>query len=174
MARVRRVPEPTVERIKDQERAKDRARKRGLRLPERPEGEVPVLTAPDGDLGEWSDGVLMTQFTLFTRWADHLNVEVALAEITEATAERIFRRIRDVAMLGVSPARGQVTAAKAAAGLSAEVIEAEDEAASAKAYRKLVQSLYENVERDASLLSRELTRRLGRDPYERRERRWTP
>ena len=45
-----------------------------------------------------------------------------------------------------------------------------EKAASAEAYRKLVESLYNNCERDSALLSRELTRRTAGADRGRRER----
>lgn len=162
---------PRIEKIRTQERAKDRAMKQGMKIPTRPRGEFPELQEDD-EYGEWSDHEVIKEMQTFTRWTDYLTVQLALAEITEATADRISRRVRDVAMLQVDAPKGQVLMAKADAGLSAEVVEAEEEAAQAKAYRKLVAGLCENVERDAALLSRELSRRIGRAGPERRDGRW--
>lgn len=126
----------------------------------------------DDDYAEWSDHEVIREMQTFVRWADYLTVQLALAEITEAASERIYRRVRDLAMLRIDAPKGQVQRAKADASLTDEVLEAEEEAAQAKAYRKIVAGLCENVERDAALLSRELSRRIGRDGPERRDRRW--
>ena len=168
---MRRRPDPRVEKIRDQERAREQLETKGLRIPSRPKGESPEID-PDDDYAAWSDHEVIAEMQVFTRWADYLVVQLALAEASEATAERFHRRVRDVAMLQIEAPKGQILAAKAAAALSDEVIEAEDEAAQAKVYRKLLEGLYENVIRDAALLSRELTRRVGREGPERRDRRW--
>lgn len=164
--------DPRIERIRTQERAKERATRAGLDVPEKPEDELPALDAEFEDLAEWNDRDLMAEFVMFTRWADYLNVQVILAEITEETAGRIHRRLKDIAMLSIDAPKGEVLRAKAEAGLSDDVLEAEEEEASSKAYRKLVTGIYENVVRDASALSREISRRSDREPLDRRDRRW--
>lgn len=162
---------PKIEKIRTQERARERAQLKGMTIPEKPKGTSPQIDEDD-DYGEWNDHEVIAEMQTFTRWADYLNVQLALAEATEATAVRIARRIRDLKMLSIEAGRGEVMRAKADAALSAEVVEAEEEEAQAKAYRKLMQSLYENLERDAALFSRELTRRVGRAGPERRADRW--
>ena len=52
-----------------------------------------------------------------------------------------------------------------------EIAKAKDDLLNAYARRKMAQVVYENCERSAAALSRELTRRLGRDPMERRNMR---
>ena len=168
---MRKRRDPRVEKIRDQERAREQLETKGLRIPSRPKGEFPEIN-PDDEYGEWSDHEVIAEMQVFTRWADYLVVQHALAESSEAAAERFYRRVRDVAMLQIEAPKGQVQRAKAEAALSDEVAEAEDEAAQAKVYRKLLEGLYENVTRDAGLLSRELTRRVGREGPERRDRRW--
>lgn len=67
----------------------------------------------------------------------------------------------------------RVAVAKASRVLDPDVAEQKQEVANRYAYRKLVAVLFTNIERDAALVSRELTRRTG--SYEakpRRESRW--
>ena len=168
---LKRRPDPELEQIRDQEAAKEKLLRKGLPIPRRPKGDFPEIHVDD-EYGEWTDEQVIAEMQIFTRWADYLTVQLPLAEAAESTADRVHRRIRDLKTLSQDAPKGQVTLAKMSVALSEEVVEAEDVAAQAKAYRKLVAGLLENVTRDASLLSRELTRRVGRDSFERRERRW--
>lgn len=168
---MRRRPDPRVTQTTMANEAMAKLARKNLRLPKQPRDEMPELR-PDDDLGEWSDHDVIAEMTTYTRWADYLTVQVALAVTSEETAERFYRRTRDLKMIEVDAPKGQVQRAKAEAGLSDEVVEAEDVYAEARAYRKLIEGLYENVTRGAALLSRELTRRTEREGPERRDRRW--
>lgn len=169
MRKVQRKIDPKLEKMTTQQRAKSKVRTRGFELPTRPAGEFPELQVEE-DFSTWSDAEVIHQMAVFARWAEFASTEMAMAETIEDRAERIFRRVRDETM--ISQPSGTVTAAKAIAGLSDAVIEAEEELASAKAYRRLVQSLLSNLDRSQSVLSRELTRRVGREGPERRDARW--
>jgi hypothetical protein len=54
------------------------------------------------------------------------------------------------------------------------VIEQQSRYNTARAHRKMLSTLADNMERAAMVISRELTRRVGREPIERRHRGWTP
>lgn len=76
---------------------------------------------------------------------------------------------------GGRPQSVQVTVLKAQRDIEPAVVEQRQKIATAYAYRKLVGVLFTNAERDANLVSRELTRRTG--SYEakpRRESRFRP
>lgn len=77
---------------------------------------------------------------------------------------------RALALLGGTAK--DVTRTKAKAYESEEYIKAEETYHEAMAYRKLVSVLYNNADRWSALLSRELTRRVNRDPRERRAGRY--
>lgn len=168
---MKRKMNPRVERIRTQERAKERLRKEGLALPPRPDGEM--LEVPE-ELADLSDADLMEELREHTEWTNYLSTALVLAEITEESAETIWKRILTETMLREDAKGETVTEMKARAGRSSDVLEAEDEYRSAKAYRKLLQSIYESSERKASNISREITRRVGRDGPDRRNARWNP
>ena len=68
----------------------------------------------------------------------------------------------------------RVAVAKAQRQADPQVIERKQTVAERYAYRKLVAVLFGNVEREAALVSRELTRRTGsQEARPRRETRWT-
>ena len=69
--------------------------------------------------------------------------------------------------------KDRVTVAKAERSLDPDVLERKQEVANRYAYRKMIGVLFINTEREAALVSRELTRRTG--SYEakpRRDVRW--
>ncbi len=55
----------------------------------------------------------------------------------------------------------RVTIAKARRDIDSRVTSQQDEHRQARAYRKLVESVFDRCERGAQLLSRELSRRIG-------------
>ncbi len=143
------------------------ARVNGMYLSPRPEGDYPKVPL---DVSELHDVPLMKLFTQLTLWSEYTNAQLACAEIDERHAETEMEKQKALASLGDSKT---VTAAKARAYESEEFLAARKWHQEAHAYRKLVQVMYDNTDRFASLLSRELTRRVNREPREGRERGWT-
>jgi hypothetical protein len=146
--------------------------KQGLALPLQPVDPIPPV--PDS-LSELGDGPLMELFAQLTAWAGFLGAQLAAAEIDERAAEAVLEAAEATAMVrdwgGTKDDR--VAIAKAQRMNDPEVVERKQEVANRYAYRKLVGVLFINVERNAALVSRELTRRTG--SYEakpRRESRW--
>lgn len=144
-------------------------------LPDRPGTAMPQVPDDVTDLG---DRALVNLMTDLTRWAEHLGVQLALAEVDERWADAALDKEKALASLagieadvdgGLAKQQAHVaTRIKANAYKSQAVLEAEDKYHEAMAYRKLVGVLFTNAERWSSLLSRELTRRVNRDPRERR------
>jgi len=99
-----------------------------------------------------------------------LSGRLAVAEIEEKIAETELEYADASALLsgweGGSDAR--VTIAKAHRALNEDAKLAKKDYLEVYAYRKLMKVMYDSVERDSALISRELTRRTTRDPYERR------
>lgn len=125
---------------------------------------------PD-DITELADRELIGMMTLLTRWAEHLGVQLAMAEVDERWAEAAMEKSKALALLDGSAK--DVTQRKAKAYESDQFLEDEAKYHEAMAYRKLVSVLFTNAERWSSLLSREITRRVNRDPRERRTERYT-
>ena len=147
--------------------AKARLAKDGLLLPEQPANEIPP---PPSDLAELSDDGLMEAFGEWTAWAGYLAGIFAVAEIDEEVAESYLKQVEAVALISANPSKGEVLKARASQTMSDEVVAAREAYQKAYAYRKLTGVLYSNAERNQALVSRELTRRVGREPAERRER----
>jgi hypothetical protein len=143
--------------------AKRQAERQRYDLPPRPQERIPEV--PD-DITELGDRSLVAMMTLLTRWAEHLGVQLAMAEVDERWAEAAMEKERALALLDGTAK--DVTQRKAKAYESEAYLEAEEKYHEAMAYRKLVSVLFTNAERWSALLSRDLTRRVNRDPRERR------
>lgn len=143
-----------------------------IQLPAHPGDDIPELPA---DPTELSDSTLMTLFTQMTRWAEYLGSQLAAAEVDERYAEAALDKIKAIkALTALSrDAKTTVTAAKATMWADEDYLEAHGHYQTKHAYRKLVNVLFENTERKSALLSRELTRRVGRSPREGRADRYS-
>jgi hypothetical protein len=161
-----------VQQAATAEAAKAKLAKEELALPPEPPYPLPKLPLRLSDLG---DDDLMKLFVALTRWTDYLAGCVALAAVDERSAESVLQRAEATVLLrdwgGGKDDR--VTIAKAQRSQDAEVQKWQGEYDVAHAYRKLVDVMFTSAERDASVVSRELTRRVGRrESNERRTNRW--
>lgn len=99
-------------------------------------------------------------------------MQLAMAEVDERSAESQLAEYQAIASLRSEDKT--VNKAKARAYEDEDFIEARSAFQVAHAYRKLIEVSYENMDADSRLLSRELTRRVGREPRDERTRRWSP
>lgn len=98
-------------------------------------------------------------------------MQLAAATVSEKYAEEALAKHRALSAVA-NKTEKTVTAAKARAYEDPEfeaAIEAENKAYS---YRKIIEAIYNNTERKAAVLSREITRRVGRNDRESRGNRW--
>lgn len=116
----------------------------------------------------------MLLFSKFVQWQNYAATDFAQAEVAEARAEARVRYVEAQNMVGNWGATDKVTVARATASTDPEVIQARNDVLTAYAKRKLVAVVYENCERCAALISRELSRRIGAGPTQRRQARWNP
>lgn len=160
-------------------RAKATAEKAGLPLAPRPADASPELPEDPTAL---DDAALMTLFTKFVAWADYSATHLALAEVDEATVKTLLDAKKDVLLIRHMPSsealrkrEDTMTRVRAEVDTDAEVLDLEQQRLNAYALRKLLAATFERYDRDAALLSRELTRRTGgQDPKTRRASRWAP
>ena len=156
-------------RLEDQAlEAKRKVEQQQYTLPPRPEGPIPNV--PD-DITELGDPELIGLMTELTRWAEHLGVQLAMAEVDERWAEAAMEKNRALALLDGTAK--DVTRSKAAAYKSEEYLNAEEKYQECMAYRKLVGVLFANADRWSALLSRELSRRVNIEPRTRRGNRYS-
>lgn len=129
--------------------------------------DVPEL--PD-DLTVVSDQDLMQQFAQNISWQNFFCTLAVNAERDEAMFELKLTEAKAAAMQG----DGKLNDKRAERDTDLAVIQANTDYINAKANRKAYAIVADNRERCANLISRELTRRVGREPVQRRADRWGP
>jgi hypothetical protein len=136
---------------------------KGITLPAQPQDSAPELPR---DVTELNDRDLMNLWAEYTAWTDFMGVQAAIAYSDEKHLAKKIERMEQRALLTgdkVTVARAEIKASDEYDALVQEWLEAE-------AYRKLLDALFNNYDRDAALLSRELTRRSS--DVRSRERTW--
>lgn len=113
----------------------------------------------------------MRLFSLYVAWNSYLDVMRVQAEIDEASAETDVKVLEATTMTGWGP-KDKVTFARAERDLDPTVIAARQKFETVKAKRKIFMVMCGNMDRGAALLSRELSRRIGRAPVEGRYAGW--
>jgi hypothetical protein len=140
-------------------------------LPRRPEQPVPEVPLNLTDLPATR---LMEVFALYVAWHDFLDVQRVAAEIAEADAETALKVLQatSIAAGWEGPKETRITVLRAERDTDPEVMAAQAAFSQMKARRKMMGVLCGNMERGAALLSRELSRRIGRAPVEGRAAGW--
>lgn len=105
-----------------------------------------------------------------TRWADYSGGQLALAEVDETYAEALLDKLKAMGMVRAGDEK--VTKARAEMQLEDDYQAAVQSKLEAYARRKLLQARHGAFERDAAVVSRELSRRIERDPSARRTARY--
>lgn len=128
-------------------------------------------------LDELSDADLMSVYGEYMAWMSYAKAELVQAEIVEeqkANDLKVTEAETLIGQWGVSTKGDTVTLAKARRDVDPSVVRAQEKHLEARAYRKLVDSVFERCERGAQLLSRELSRRISMAPQDRRQSRFNP
>lgn len=137
-------------------------------LPARPSVHPPDIP---GHLDDLDDSSLMDLYTEFMAWVSYTKGQLVKAEIDE-DREANKCRVTDARVLieqwGADAKGDRVTIAKARRDVDTRVVEQQETYQTARAYRKLMEALFESCERGAQLLSRELSRRIGLSSKEQR------
>jgi hypothetical protein len=144
----------------ESEQALAEVEKTGMYLPYKPKYDIPQL--PD-DVTDLIDEQLMELFGQFTAWSDFIAAQVACAQIDERAAQRVLDYAEAGAMVSGWAGKGadRVSVAKAQKLLDPDVKRIAEDLDAKHAYRKLVEVIATNLDRDTNLLSRELTRRTS-------------
>lgn len=150
--------------------ARAQLQQRGLDLPAKPPRDEPELPS---DLTELDDGALMTLFGRMTTWTNYLAGQLAEAEVSEEFAEAALAKHKAIGAVRNSGEK-TVTAAKARAYEDPSFLDAEAARLNAYAYRKLLAARFGSSDKKNTLISRELTRRVGRSDRDERNSRWNP
>jgi hypothetical protein len=107
---------------------------------------------------------LAEKFSQLTAWADYIASQLTLAQLDERSAQRRLDAIESrllVSRMGTAARGERVTYVKAQISIDPEVVEAANNFEEKYAYRKLVEMMLANHERDLTLVSREITRRTS-------------
>jgi hypothetical protein len=126
-------------------------------------------------LDELSDGELMSLYSEMVAWVNYAKAELVSAEIIEENALSALRHTEALALLEQwdRDSKGDtVTMAKARRDVDPTVVERHTRHHEARSYRKLVDTVFDRGERNANVLSRELSRRISLTPNERKLQ-WT-
>lgn len=153
----------------DSRQALSTIRAQGIRILSEPSKRAPALP---GDVSSLHEEDLMEMFTELTSWVDFLAVQVAASQIDERSAERELSTAEAVELMS-SQVKEPVTKAKARISLLPHIQALQDSLDERYAYRKCIEVIAENVQRDAALLSRELTRRTSGSTPIKRGRNWS-
>lgn len=112
----------------------------------------------------------------FTRWADYSGGQLAVADVDEKYAEAYLDKLKAMGLVETyddeSTKKGGITRARAGKALDENYQNAMQDKLNAYARRKLLAARHEAFERDAAVVSRELTRRTEREPSQRRTHRY--
>ena len=160
----------TDEKLENSQAMKDFLTK--FSLPKRPGGNLPDIPK---NLDDLSDADLMSVYSEFMSWLTYAKTELVTAEITEeryANDSRLTEAKTLIAQWS-GDKNDTVTLAKARRDIDDNVIYAQELYLNSRAYRKLVESVFERCERGTQILSRELSRRISTAPQERRQARYT-
>jgi hypothetical protein len=117
----------------------------------------------------------MECYVEFMAWLSYSKAELVIAEITEERCanETHLTESKTLIIQWAGDKGDTVTLAKARRDVDPTVVEMQEQHLAARAYRKLVESVYDRCERGAQVLSRELSRRISIVPQERRLARHT-
>lgn len=148
--------------------ALEKARSGGFPVPTAPQSQPPGLPS---DITLVDDEHLMQLFGELTAWADFACTQVAVAQVDERAAQRLL----DVAEAGATARTwttgDRVAVVKKRVAEDGQVLRATAALDEAHAYRKVLESIQANIDRDTALVSRELTRRTS---SVRSRREWSP
>jgi hypothetical protein len=125
----------------------------------KPEGEQVTLPSDITDITSENLGEL---FTRLTAWTDYIASQLAVAQLEERASQKKLEFLENtllVRRMGAHVKGERVTTVKAEIAINQDVVDLSNEYEEKYAYRKLVEMLLNNHERDLALVSREITRR---------------
>ena len=130
----------------------------GLDLP-KPAYDQAVLPP---DITELSSEQLAEMFTILTGWADYMSSQLVQAQLAERDALRKAEFAESKALVKLttgSPKGTTVSLIKAQIDIDPDIQDLRDKYEEKYAYRKILEMMLNNQERDITLVSREISRR---------------
>jgi hypothetical protein len=119
----------------------------------------------------------MNLYREFMGWVSYSQAELVKAEIDEDKQSHKCRLSESMVLISQwnsADKADRVTLAKARRDVDPAVVAQQEAYQVARAYRKLVQTMFDTCERGAQLLSRELSRRIGLGSKDNRMARYAP
>jgi hypothetical protein len=101
-------------------------------------------------------------FSSLTAWSNYIATQLSAAQIDERNAEKLLENVSArlmVTRMGQKTNGDRVTAIKAEVSIDPKVLGCAEKVEETYAYRKMVEVMFYNLERDTALVSREITRR---------------
>lgn len=141
---------------------------KGLDLP-KPVYDQAVLPP---DITELSSEQLAEMFTILTGWADYMSSQLVQAQLAERDALRKAEFAESKVLVRLttgSPKGTTVSLIKAQIDVDPDIVELRDRYEEKYAYRKILEMMVNNQERDITLVSREITRRTNESRMGRRD-----
>jgi arginine utilization protein RocB len=109
------------------------------------------------------DGEELSQlFSKLTAWSNYIATQLSAAQVDERSAEKTLENASArimVTRMGQKTTGERITAIKAEVSIDPKILGLADLVEKAYAYRKMVEVMFYNLERDTALVSREITRR---------------
>jgi hypothetical protein len=125
------------------------------------QGDYPLMPK---DLTALGGEQLSNLFSHVTAWTNYVATQLSAAQIDERSLEKQYdmEYAKQMVLRKATAEKGdKVTALKAEVNADPKMLKLSDELDKAYAYRKMIEVMYNNLERDAALISREITRRTG-------------
>jgi hypothetical protein len=122
-----------------------------------------TFPVPHPDLTLLDSEELSRLFSKLTAWTNYVATQLAAAQIDERAAEKLLETQTAKLMIvrSSSTTKTPVASMKADVAGSPEIIKLSDDLEVLYAYRKMIEVMFFNLERDSALISRELTRRAS-------------
>jgi hypothetical protein len=134
-----------------------------------PKPESAQVSLPS-DITSISSEDLGELFTRLTSWTDYINSQLTMAQLEERSALKkkdFLENTMLIRRMGSQVKGERVTTVKAEIAVHQDVVDLDTDYEEKYAYRKLVEMLLTNHERDLSLVSREITRRSNDQKFNR-------
>lgn len=136
--------------------------------------DIPTPELPT-DITLLGDEDLMVLYTHFVIFSDFVNTQLSCAVIDEKELDRQLSGLESAKMMKYTASAGtkaSVTAVKALVEDDDDIRKLKIQHIQKYAYRKMLETLANNSERDSAVCSRELTRRTSGDNFKTRSRKF--
>lgn len=107
---------------------------------------------------------LSALFSQLTAWSNYVATQLSAAQIDERAADRVLETASAKLMVNRMTQKitgERITGIKAEVSIDPKILKLTEDLDKVYAYRKMIESMFYNLERDTALVSRELTRRAS-------------